>query len=218
MKRALSCEGEDQEMPAFYNRLLAAGYASTYASHDHYNKAYIADTDDCTNFVSQALYSGGWPMTGGAGDNDDTAWYNVGDPDSLLGNRWGRSSFKRSSTWAAASNFSRFLQISGRARRCNIDELVIGDVVQHFVNGRPHHTMMITAVAPSTPSTPATPGLNGIVLLASYHTKDKLNVPLTVLDPAYGDNWFWKVFDHVPDTNSGRDVMLRGSFGKNWSH
>ena len=190
-------------MPAIYNRLLAVGYASTYASASHYNKAWIRDTEDCTNFVSQALFFGGWPMTIGAGDNDVTAWYNLGD--SWLGDRWARK-YKRSSTWASADNFMRFLQISGRARRCKIDELMIGDVVQHFVNGKAHHTMMITALAPSIPSTPATPGLNGIVLLASYHSYDKLNVPLTVLSPSKGENLFWKIFDHVPDTN-GTDML-----------
>ena len=202
-------------MPAFYNRVLAVGYASTYAFK--YNKAWIRDTEDCTNFVSQALYYGGWPMTGGVGDNDETAWYNVGEPDSLLGERWGRSTYKRSRTWAAADNFMRFLQISGRARRCNIDELRIGDVVQHFTNGEAHHTMMITAFVPSTPSTPATPGLNGIVLLASYHSKDKLNVPLILLSSP-SENLFWKIFDRVPDSNSGKDVMLQNFAGKNWSH
>lgn len=215
MKKGTELWGKDQEMPAIYNRLLAVGYASTYAFQ--YNKAWIADTDDCTNFVSQALYFGGWPMTTGNGDNDERAWYNVGEPTWPIPDSWERSHHKRSITWGSAPNFSRFIEVSGRGRRCNIDELVIGDVVQHFVNGRPHHTMMITAVAPSTSSTPATPGLNGIVLLASYHTKDKLNVPLTVLDPAYGDNWFWKVFDHVPDTNSGRDVMMGKITDKKWS-
>ena len=84
---------------------------------------------------------------------------------------------------------------------------MIGDVVQHFVNGKAHHTMIITALAPSIPNTPATPGLNGIVLLASYHSKDKLNVPLTLLSPKDGENLFWQIFDHVPDTNSGVNIL-----------
>lgn len=138
-------------MPAIYNRLLAAGYAAKYAKN--YNKAWADDTNDCTNFVSQALHFGNWPMTDGTGNNDVTAWYNSAMPDSILGYRWVRSTYIRSRTWASADYFMRFLQISGRARRCNIDELMIGDVVQHFVNGKAHHTMMITALAPSTPST-----------------------------------------------------------------
>ena len=204
---------------AIYNRLLAVGYASTYASASHYNKAWISDPEDCTNFVSQALYFGGWPMTYGNGDKDVTAWFNLGEPDSFLGDRWGRSKFNRSITWASAPNFARFLELSGRARRCKIDELMIGDVVQHFsvADGRIHHTMLITALAPSTPSMPATPGLNGIVLLASYHSKDQLNVPLTVLIPSKGENLFWKIFDHVPDTNNGMD-FLGNVTGKNFSH
>lgn len=202
-------------MPAIYNRLLAAGYATKYAIQ--YNKDWISDTEDCTNFVSQALYFGGWPMTAGAGDNDVTAWYNVGDPDSFMGDRWGRSTYRRSSTWGSADNFSRFLKFSGRARKCKIDELVIGDVVQHFSDGQAHHTMLITALAPSTPSTPATRGLNGIVLLASYHSKDRLNFPLILINPPH-ENLFWKIFDHVPDSKSFQDAMMAKAFDKNWSH
>jgi hypothetical protein len=69
--------------------------------------------------------------------------------------------------------------------------------------------MLITALAPSTLRMPATPGLNGIVLLASYHTNDKLNVPLTLLEPKFGENLFWKILDHVPGTESGRNLSAR---------
>ncbi|MGC1295991.1 MAG: amidase domain-containing protein [Alloacidobacterium sp.] len=178
---------------------------------NHYNKGWTADTVDCTNLVSQALYFGGCPMTDGNVGTDETEWFNCGDPDSFLPDSWGRSHDKRSITWASAPKFARFLELSGRAQRCKIDELMIGDVVQHysFADGRIHHTMLITALAPSTPSMPATPGLNRIVLLASYHTNDKLNVPLTLLIPSKGENLFWKIFDHVPGTESGRNLSTR---------
>ena len=63
--------------------------------------------------------------------------------------------------------------------------------------------MMITGLEPSTRSTPATPGLNGIVLLASYHSKDERDFPLILLSPP-NENLFWKIFDSVPDTNSDK--------------
>jgi hypothetical protein len=58
-------------MSAFYNRVLAAGYVAKYALQN--NQAWIKDIEDCTNFVSQALYFGGWPMTAGDGNDGVTA-------------------------------------------------------------------------------------------------------------------------------------------------
>jgi hypothetical protein len=202
-------------MPAKYDRSAAADYATKYALTP--NDDWIKDEEDCTNFVSQALYAGGWPMTAGNGNDDITAWYNTSDPDALLGKNWGRSSFHRSRTWGAAENFRWFLMFGGRARMCAIGELAIGDVVQHVSQGRTSHTMMITGFAPSSASAPATAGLNGQVLLASYHSKDKLNTPLILLNPP-NVNLFWKILDVVPDTTSPTDAILENATGKHWSH
>jgi Putative amidase domain len=196
-------------MVAIYNRILAAGYAMKYARKP--NKEWLRDEEDCTNFVSQALYFGGWPMTAGAGNDDVTAWYNISDSDPWS-ERWARSS----RTWGAAENFRKFLQFGGRAKPCAIGDLTIGDVVQHFVNGRTSHTMMITGKAASGPNRPATAGLN-YVLLASYHSKDSLNVPLILLNSPYV-NLFWKISDIVPDTDSFEDTVLEDSTDKRWSH
>jgi hypothetical protein len=76
--------------------------------------------------------------------------------------------------------------------------------------------MMITGMAASSPNQPATAGL-GYVLLASYHSKDRLNVPLILLNPPY-INLFWKISDVVPDTDSLQDADLENSTGKHWSH
>ena len=45
---------------AAYNGQTAANYANVYALS--YNPNYPADTDDCTDFVSQALHAGGQPI------------------------------------------------------------------------------------------------------------------------------------------------------------
>ena len=118
-------------MTTFYNRYLAAGYASRYALQ--YNKNWIADTDGLHEFRFPGAPFRRLAMTTGVRNNDSTAWYNLGEPDSFLGDSWGRSTpYKRSRSWASADNFMRFLKISGRARRCKISELKVGDVVQHF--------------------------------------------------------------------------------------
>jgi hypothetical protein len=183
-------------MATFFNRILAANYATRFAPSGNYNPTWLADEEDCTNFVSQALYAGGWTMTAGRGNDDETAWYNTGDADSTI---LGRSHFRRSRSWGAAENFRQYLQCSGRARSCAIAGLTFGDVVQHYVNGQASHTMMITGFMPSSAQHPATAGLNGVVLLASYHSKDKANTPLTILNPP-NQNLFWKILDTFSDT------------------
>jgi hypothetical protein len=76
--------------------------------------------------------------------------------------------------------------------------------------------MMITGRAVSGPNRPATAGLS-YVLLASYHSKNSLNVPLVLLNPPY-INLFWKISDIVPDTDSFDDTVLENMTDKRWSH
>ena len=53
----------------------AADYANTYALH--YNAYYRSYNDDCTNFVSQALFAGGMPMQGEYGEGYLSWWYSI---------------------------------------------------------------------------------------------------------------------------------------------
>ncbi len=204
-------------MPAFYNRYLAAGYALNFALSA--NPQWIRDSvTDCTNFISQALYFGGWPMTAGAGNDDITAWYNTGDDSPWL-EGFARSSYRRSRSWGAAQNFRRYLTVSGRARPCKLAELTIGDVVQHVgPNGEAHHTMMITGSMPPDATNHSTGNLHGKVLLASYHSRDRRNYPLELHVPPAGDNLFWKILDSVPDTESQTDAILEDRVSQRWSH
>src|ERR1700680_3028670 len=93
--------------PRIYNRKAAADYAEKRARN--YNPDWPSHAGnaggggDCTNFISQALYAGGWPM-------EDTSygrqgWYSyTNDPGT-------------SRSWAGAHPFALYLQNSGRARR-----------------------------------------------------------------------------------------------------
>ncbi|TMK38138.1 MAG: hypothetical protein E6G70_30195, partial [Alphaproteobacteria bacterium] len=123
-----------------YNRISAANYATTFALSR--NPIWPDDSSsggggDCTNFISQALYAGGWEMVPGM-KSDPTAWY-AGRPfDYDRGNR--------SWTWAGADPFSRFLRMSGRASRCTVDDLAIGDLIQEYRFGQIIHTMLVTKI------------------------------------------------------------------------
>lgn len=171
-------------MPLF-NHSQAVSYAIKYAIKE--NPAYPPFPMDCTSFVSQAMYAGGWTMTGGSIFNreSDTAWW------------WGKSLFAQASyTWAAAENFSRFLAKSGRATRSTLKKLTPGDIVQIArPGGVMFHTMIVTDAACTA---------NGDTLYLSYHTNNKLNNPIQNVFKAHSPDshvyHYWKVAQEFKST------------------
>ncbi|MBN1585164.1 amidase domain-containing protein [Candidatus Uhrbacteria bacterium] len=79
----------------------AADYADTY--WQNYNPAYTSFECDCTNFVSQCLYAGGWEETGSEVDDPDAWFYN------------GSSTSQISEIWRLVDDLEDFLDSSGRA-------------------------------------------------------------------------------------------------------
>lgn len=135
------------------NKKKVVNYATKWAKS--YNPAYRKYGNDCTNFVSQALYAGGWKHVNGY-YKSDAKWY-------------GNSSFT-SWTWSGAENFYRFARNeSKRASRLgSVYSLVPGDVLQYKSAGQKNmsHTMVTTKK------------INGVPYL-SYHTNSTLNKPFT---------------------------------------
>jgi putative amidase-like protein len=184
-----------------FNRSAAAAYALKYAfSYNPEWPSYQGKGGDCTNFVSQALYAGGWTMvqieTSILGSvRDDGSWYS---------GKAGSGIDDRSWTWAAAANFTRFLASGngGRAKKCQISELALGDVVQLRDYGIIHHTLIVTGVLPTSIKTP---GESGIVRgrstpfplahipFVTYHTSDVSQKPLTAIHSE--DMMCWKISD-----------------------
>lgn len=83
-----------------YSGTTAAQYADTYWST--YNKAYPSFANkggDCTNFVSQALYSGGIQMRTSPTYSGNAAWYMLAS----------HKSYSYSVTWVNAQDDSIFL-------------------------------------------------------------------------------------------------------------
>ena len=144
-----------------YNRQAAVNYALQW-----WNKANPAyrnfGSNDCTNFVSQCLYAGGWPMKG---------W-----------NKWSLShwfyyfGYYYSNTWTVADDFSKFLVYSGRGQARSLaykpwnQYFKIGDLVQIDYNrdGKWDHTMIITKVTANE-------------IYVTYHWASNSSVPLTSL-------------------------------------
>lgn len=86
-----------------YDPNAAAGYADSWSSNSQHlqnpNYPDLGDTD-CTNFVSQALYAGGYPMQGVGNDGTKyTNWYVYHD---FFGWHW-------SFSWTAAPDLLNML-------------------------------------------------------------------------------------------------------------
>jgi hypothetical protein len=149
-----------------YNRQATVNYALQW--WDKANPAYRNfGSNDCTNFVSQCLFAGGWSMKG---------W-----------NKWSLShwfyysTIYYSNTWTVADDFSKFLTVySGRGQARSLtykplnQHFNIGDIVQidYDGDGKWDHTMIITKVTASE-------------IYVTYHWAPSSFVPLTSLKDKY---------------------------------
>ena len=128
-------------------------YATKWAKS--YNPKYRnwgKKSEDCTNFVSQALRAGGW--------KDDTGWYKSSS-------NWWYNSWNQTWSWTSAEYWSRFAT-KRTTHLDNVWKMRLGDVLQADwdANGTMDHTMIVTKVTS-----------NEIYL--SYHSNPQLNKPLS---------------------------------------
>ncbi|MEO5730748.1 MAG: amidase domain-containing protein [Byssovorax sp.] len=115
--------------PSAYSPSAAVAYARKWALGA--NPDYERFGQDCTNFISQALFVGGWNMvqsTDVCDDvTDDNVWWFRREACWHLLSR----NVHCSNTWAVASHLYRFLKNSGRATAVNnLWDLEPGDVLQ----------------------------------------------------------------------------------------
>ncbi|HEX8706817.1 MAG TPA: amidase domain-containing protein [Pyrinomonadaceae bacterium] len=158
--------------PIGFNRTAAVDYATAHALSP--NPAYYTFSNDCTNFVSQCMYTGGWQMVGfgaGFGRADPNNWYyscisSFGQP-------------VASYSWGGAYNFNVFILNAGRVDGVPYyTDLQPGDIIAcdwdtlngpHQPDGRIDHWVIITGK-----------DTDGNVYV-SYHSNNRLNKPMTQL-------------------------------------
>jgi Putative amidase domain len=174
-----------------YNRIAAVNYARTWTrtGAQSYNPVWGSRevNSDCTNFVSQALYAGGWEMVTGEVRSYRCWW----------AEQLSSTGIGRSFTWSGASPFYEFLQASGRAYWVNSpSQLSIGDVVQlrdiGEGGGAVSHTMIVTM---------AVPPFSGNDIHLSYHSTDYLDTSYSDVQARAGSSHtpiFWKLKDYYP--------------------
>jgi hypothetical protein len=173
------------QMP-LYNRAAAVDYARNwtqgFSSPQNNNNPVWGPRRiglDCTNFISQALYAGGWQMVAGP-KQDNRVWW----AEPLGGDR--------SYTWGGAGPFYNFLRDSGRAYWVNSpSQLMIGDVVQlTYLQGAVDHTMIVTK---------AVPPFSGNDIYLTYHSIDQRDISFNAMQAHAGRDYtpiFWKLKDY----------------------
>ena len=148
-----------------------ADYAIRYALT--YNPTYIAFSNDCTNFASQALRYGGWGFS--YIGNDSQIWYYIANPNPHL--------VVNSRSWSVVNGLYSFAITSGRASldTHSVWDAVPGDILMVDWNGGSapvDHTMLVTD---------RTYGSGGNIYL-SYHTTNRRDFPLFA--PYPGAPWY----------------------------
>ena len=149
---------------ASYNYSAMANYATKYWKD--YNTAYRRMSNDCTNFISQAMRAGGWGMVTGWYQSNNVWWYN---------------SLNQSWTWGGAENWYWFATGSGRTSTLgNVWYTGLADVLQIDFdrNNNINHTMIVTYVTSSQ-------------RYLTYHTTDTLNRSLSSILSAYPSAWYY---------------------------
>lgn len=135
-----------------YNRSLAIAYAEKWAlsfNPDYYNFTNIGG--DCTNFVSQCLHFGNIPM-----NYKEYGWYY-------------NSLYDRAPAWTGVNEFWNFgtknTGLGLKLTPCDIQDLLVGDVIQLFNGERYYHNLLVTS-------------LNNVIRV-SAHDYNAFNIPLS---------------------------------------
>jgi len=161
---ATSRDGGTVAMKA-YSYSAMANYATRYWRY--YNSAYRRMTNDCTNFISQAMRAGGWAMNSGWYRSNSSWWYN---------------SLNQSFPWGGAENWYWFATSHSHRTYIlsNIWSMGLADVLQMDFdrNNNINHTMIVTYVGSSQ-------------RYLTYHTTDTLNRSLSSILSSYPSAWYY---------------------------
>lgn len=157
---------------AGYNYTAMVDYANRYWYY--YNESnYRTYPNDCTNFISQIMYAGGWQFANTHLAQEDSRRWDY---------QWG-GTWATSYTWAGAQNWYQFATGSGRTYILSTaSELLLADVLQMDFdkNYNMNHTMIVTHIS-------------GSEKYLTYHTSNTHNKSLTSILQAYpaATNWYY---------------------------
>jgi hypothetical protein len=132
--RALVSDPKQSPAGYDYNKMVA--YANKYWKD--YSDDWRRYDNDCTNFISQAMWAGGWKATAGSisSRKDNRKWF------------YGTTKLGTSYTWAGAENWYWFASKHSKRTRTmpRVWDLAYADVFQADWdrNGNINHSMIVT--------------------------------------------------------------------------
>lgn len=177
---------------------MAVEYANNYCGNapgcrneGHYNsdyQNYNGNGGDCTNFISQVLYAGGFRMTPGwtydqETDEGSAAWANAGDLARFL-------KTSRRATPFAHGSYAQVTHPTPISSGGAIEQLRLGDLISYQEHGRIVHTAVIAGYDPKG------------VPLTIAHTNDRYHVPWDFGWSNHTTFYLWHV--HYPDNKLAR--------------
>lgn len=196
--------GPNPFMPTF-NHTAAIAYARQWAAGRNPEYPDAGGSVDCTNFISQCLVAGGWPMIPGYKKIRDFWWC---DQQDLTKKNW-------SSSWAAAPDMAAFFWLSSRAELLwvtqgilpSVKSLQAGDVLMYGERDEvtsAEHACLVTWVNTQDPK-------NSIM---HQHGLGPWRY-FKYLDELYSEKWWkaWrmkKIFPPGDEPPPGRIVNRRG--------
>lgn len=145
-------------------------YANQYWYYP--NSSYRTYSNDCTNFISQIMYAGGWQYAGTSLAQEDSRRWDYG---------W--YTWTTSYTWAGTQNWYQFATGSGRTYILPYaSDLLVSDVLQMDFdkNSNINHTMIVTQTT-------------GSEKYLTYHSGSAHDKSLTSILEAYpaATNWYY---------------------------
>lgn len=160
-----------------YDRNYAAWYGSYYAlTPNTAFRNFSNSGGDCTNFISQAVWYGHWPMAGWWPNISSSSvwWYDFG---------WTKS---QSYTWTSANHWYRFISDRRGYLTGSFCYLQKGDIIQADWNkdGSIDHSMIVTYK-------------NGCDIRVSYHSNNTRDKSIWDIYNANQNAWYynWKLHD-----------------------
>lgn len=161
-----------------WNYTAATNYALQWALSRNPN--YVNFSNDCTNFASQALRTGGWKDTVTVNSTQASSWFY-------------KSSTNYAQTWSTANGLkNRFVNgyelgveklgksFLGTGPEYLNNKIRTGDIIlaDWESDGRFDHTMVVTQVSFSS-------------TLVSYHSQDYKNEPMSSISSRYPNATFY---------------------------
>lgn len=164
------------DKPKAFRAMAGYNYPKMVAYANKHWKNYSDDwrryDNDCTNFISQAMWAGGWKATAGSisSRKDNKKWF------------YGTTKLGTSYTWAGAENWYWFAQKHSKRTKIlpRVWDLAYADVLQADWdrNGNINHTMIVTKDTSSN-------------RYLTYHTPSVHNKSLKKILAKYPRAWWY---------------------------